>query len=84
MDIIIQQSRFRDGTRKITHITEVQGMEGDVIILQDLFRYKQQGVDQEGKIKGQFHPTGIRPKFMEQIEAAGFKLPPQVFESSFL
>ncbi len=84
VDIIIQQSRFRDGTRKITHITEVQGMEGDVIILQDLFRYKQQGVDQEGKIKGQFHPTGIRPKFMEQIEAAGFKLPPQVFESSFL
>ncbi|MTI83675.1 MAG: CpaF family protein [Firmicutes bacterium] len=83
VDLIIQQSRLRDGTRKITHITEVQGMEGDVIILQDLFTFQQQGVDADGMLQGEFQSTGIRPKFIDRIEAAGFKLPPSIFESAF-
>ncbi len=83
VDLIIQQSRLRDGTRKITHITEVQGMEGDVIILQDLFTFQQQGVDADGMLQGEFQSTGIRPKFIDRIEAAGFKLPPSIFEPAF-
>lgn len=79
IDLIVQQTRMRDGSRKITHITEVQGMEGDVIILQDLFVYDQTGVDAEGKVMGTFRPTGIRPKFMQKLEAQGIKIPLEVF-----
>lgn len=82
IDLIIQQSRMRDGTRKITHITEVQGMEGDIIVLQDIYVYKQEGVDSEGMIKGRFIATGIRPKFLGQLEAHGIILPPEVFAPS--
>lgn len=82
IDLIIHQSRLRDGSRKITHITEVQGMEGDVIILQDLFYFRQRGVNPNGTVVGEFQATGIRPKFIDRIEAAGFKLPPEVFEPS--
>ncbi|WP_018086679.1 CpaF family protein [Desulfurispora thermophila] len=82
IDLIIQQNRFRDGSRRITHITEVQGMEGDVIILQDLFVFKQTGVDENGKIKGIFQSTGIRPKFISKLEASGINLPPNVFSPS--
>lgn len=82
IDLIIHQSRLRDGSRKITHITEVQGMEGDVIILQDLFYFRQRGVNPDGTVVGEFQATGIRPKFIDRIEAAGFKLPPEVFEPS--
>ncbi|MFZ5591669.1 MAG: ATPase, T2SS/T4P/T4SS family [Bacillota bacterium] len=82
IDLIIQQNRFRDGSRRITHITEVQGMEGDVIILQDLFIFKQTGVDENGKIKGVFQSTGIRPKFISKLEASGINLPPNVFSPS--
>lgn len=71
IDLIIQQSRLRDGSRKITHITEVLGMEGDVIVLQDIFRYEQTGVDKNGKVQGYFRPTGIRPQFSERLAAAG-------------
>lgn len=79
VDIIVQQNRLRDGARKIVNITEVLGMEGDVIVLQDIFVYDQKGVDENGKIIGQFRPTGIRPKFISQIEAAGIKLPDDIF-----
>lgn len=79
VDLIIQQSRMRDGSRKITYITEVQNMEGDVIILQDLFRFVQTGVDDSGKILGDFVSTGIRPNFMEKIETNGIKIPPNLF-----
>lgn len=82
IDLIIHQSRLRDGSRRITHITEVQGMEGDVIILQDLFHFRQTGVDSKGTVLGEFQSTGIRPKFIDRIEAAGFKLPPRIFEPS--
>jgi len=78
VDLIIQQSRLKDGSRKITHITEVQGMEGDVIVLQDVFLFKEKGM-QDGKIIGSLEPTGIRPKFTPKLEARGFKLPPEMF-----
>jgi pilus assembly protein CpaF len=82
IDIIVQQSRLRDGTRKITHITEVQGMEGDIIVLQDIFIFDQEGFDENGKIRGSFRSTGIRPKFIGQLEAAGIQLPAIMFMDS--
>lgn len=83
IDLIIQQERMRDGTRKITHITEVQGMEGDVITLQDLFVYKQTGVDEQGKVTGRFTTTGIKPRFIDRFEAAGIKLRPDLFAGDY-
>ena len=82
IDLIIQQSRLRDGSRRITHITEVQGMEGEVVILQDLFNYRQTGIDEAGTIKGSFQSTGIRPKFIQQLESSGITLPPNIFSPS--
>lgn len=79
IDLIIQQSRLRDGSRKITYITEVQGMEGDVIVLQDLFCFEQDGLDDNGKLKGSFKTTGIRPKFLEKLETNGIKLDCSMF-----
>lgn len=79
MDLIIQTSRLRDGSRKVIAVTEVSGMEGDIVTLTDIFRFEQTGVDTDGKVLGELKPTGIRPLFMPRLEAAGFKLPPQVF-----
>lgn len=79
VDVIIQQSRLKDGSRKITNITEVQGMEGDVIVLQDIFAYRQTGVDEHGKIAGKLVPTGVRPKFYERLEMSGIHIPATVF-----
>ncbi|WP_409274352.1 ATPase, T2SS/T4P/T4SS family [Neobacillus sp. SCS-31] len=79
LDVIIQQSRLKDGSRKITNITEVQGMEGDVIVLQDIFVYQQTGVDSSGKYIGKLVPTGVRPKFYERLENSGIHIPPNVF-----
>jgi pilus assembly protein CpaF len=78
VDLIAQQERMRDGTRKITQITEVSGMEGDVITMTDIFVFEQTGME-NGKIVGRLRPTGLRPKFMEKIEAAGINLPPSIF-----
>jgi pilus assembly protein CpaF len=69
---------MRDGTRKITNITEVQGMEGEVITMSDIFVYEKQGVE-NGKVIGRLIPTGLRPKFIEKIEASGIRLPPSIF-----
>jgi pilus assembly protein CpaF len=82
VDLIVHQNRLKDGTRKIVNITEVQGMEGDVIVMQDIFVFEQSGVV-EGKIQGKLKPTGIRPKFVEKFETAGIHLPPNVFGSPF-
>jgi pilus assembly protein CpaF len=79
VDVIVQMSRMRDGTRKITAITEVAGMEGDVVVLSDIFKFNQSGVDAMGKILGQVKPTGIRPLFGPRLEAAGFKLGAEIF-----
>jgi pilus assembly protein CpaF len=82
VDLIVHQNRLKDGSRKIVAITEVQGMEGDVIVMQDIFVFEQTGIS-EGKIEGRLRPTGIRPKFVEKFEAAGIHLPPNVFGSPF-
>lgn len=81
IDVIVQQNRLRDGSRRITHVTEVLGMEGDVIVLQDIFRFEQIGVDQQGKALGAFRATGVRPHFMERLKAAGQDVPDEVFFS---
>jgi pilus assembly protein CpaF len=78
LDVIVQISRLKDGSRKITNITEVQGMEGDTVVLQDVFVFEQTAFI-DGKVQGRLRPTGIRPKFSEKFEAAGIKLPPSVF-----
>ena len=78
IQLIIHQDRMRDGTRKVTNITEVQGMEGEVITMSDIFIYEKQGVE-NGKVIGRLIPTGLRPKFIERIEAAGIRLPPSIF-----
>ena len=82
VDVIVQMSRMRDGTRKITAITEVAGMEGDVIVLSDIFKFDQTGVDAEGKVLGQAKPTGLRPLFGPRLEAAGFKLSADIFATT--
>ncbi|MFE8699613.1 CpaF family protein [Cytobacillus sp. FJAT-54145] len=79
VDVIIQQSRLKDGSRKIVNITEVQGLEGDVVVLQDIFVYKQEGVDTTGRIRGRLVPTGVRPKFYERLESSGIHIPASVF-----
>jgi pilus assembly protein CpaF len=78
IDMIVHQDRFRDGSRKVTHITDVQGMEGDIIVMQDIFAFEQAGIE-SGRVIGQLKPTGIRPKFMDKIDAAGIRLPANVF-----
>ncbi|MFD0696826.1 CpaF family protein [Paenibacillus sp. GCM10027628] len=79
IDLIIQQSRLKDGSRKITNITEVLGMEGDVIVLQDIFTFEQHGVDEHGKVIGKLIPTGVRPRFYDRLESSGIHIPASVF-----
>lgn len=78
IDLIIQQSRLMDGSRKITHIAEVQGMEGDVIILQDIYRYEQNGLDGRGRVKGEFVTTGIMPRFVQKLREKGINIPSDI------
>ncbi len=84
VDMIIQANRLQGGPRKVTSITEVIGMEGDVIIMQDIFRFKQLGIDQNGRAFGQFEATGVRPTFVPRLEAAGIKLPSNLFQERVL
>ncbi len=79
IDLILQQSRIRDGSRKITHITEVQGMEGDTIILQDLFRYVQDYIDEHGKSIGHYEASGLQPNFMDKFQMNGVEFPRALF-----
>lgn len=83
VDIIIQQSRLKDGSRKITYISEVLGMEGDTIVLQDLFRYHENGFSHDGKVQGEFVSTGIRPNCSERLEQYGIELPPSMFQGVY-
>jgi len=78
VDAVIQLNRMRDGTRKVINITEIQGMEGDVITMSEIFKFERAGYE-EGRIIGALRPTGLRPKFMEKIEASGIHLPPGIF-----
>lgn len=79
IDLIIQQSRIRDGSRKITYVTEVQKMEGDTIVLQDLFRYSQTRIDENGKSVGTFVSTGLQPGFLEKFQMNGVEIPASIF-----
>jgi pilus assembly protein CpaF len=79
VDLIIQQTRLRDGSRKVTAITEVIGMEGDTVVMSDIFKFEQTGVGPDNKIIGELKATGIRPNFSPRLEAAGFKLSGDLF-----
>jgi hypothetical protein len=79
VNLIIQQTRLSDGSRRITYITEVTGMQGDVISLQDIFVFKQEGMDKNRKIIGRFVPTGFVPKFVEEMEAKGMRVSRSLF-----
>lgn len=79
VDLIIQQTRLKDGSRKVTAITEVVGMEGETVVMTDIFKFEQTGVGENGKIIGELKPTGIRPIFGPRLEAAGFKLGAEIF-----
>jgi pilus assembly protein CpaF len=81
INVIIQVDRIPGGGRRVTHISELTGMEQDVIALQDIFSYRQQGVDATGKAFGQFEATGVRPKFMHKLEAASLVLPAHLFHA---
>ena len=81
LDLVIQSSRLTDGTRKITSVAEVVGMEGDVITLQEIFVFERKGIDKDGKIVGQHRSTGIRPKFSDRLEMAGIEVPENLFNS---
>ncbi len=78
LNLIVQLERMRDGTRRVVYVAEVQGMEGDVIVTQDIFKFEQTGV-KDGRIQGNLKSTGIRPKFVEKIESYGIFLPPSIF-----
>ncbi len=84
VDLIVQANRLQGGPRKITSITEVMNMEQDTIIMQDVFRFKQLGIDQNGRSYGQFEATGVRPTFVSRLEAAGIKLPTNLFQERVL
>jgi pilus assembly protein CpaF len=78
VDLVIHQDRMRDGSRKITSISEIQGMEGDVITMSEIYRFEQTGYE-NGKVIGRLRPTGLRPKFMYKLQEAGIMLPPSIF-----
>ena len=82
LDVIVQLSRMSDGSRKVMSVQEVNGMEGDVVTMQEIFKFEQTGVDQNGKVKGRFRATGIRPKFAEKFQAMGIQIPNELFDAT--
>jgi pilus assembly protein CpaF len=81
VQLFVQTSRFSDGTRRVTHITEVVGMEQDVSVLQDVFLFEKTGINESGKVTGRFRATGVRPRFYERLRASGTTLPMQTFQT---
>ncbi|MHB8087119.1 MAG: CpaF family protein [Anaerolineaceae bacterium] len=79
VDLVVQLSRLKDGSRRVTYITEVSGMEGDTVVMTDIFKFEQTGITEDGKIIGELKPSGIRPLFTPRLEANGFRLGPEVF-----
>jgi pilus assembly protein CpaF len=82
ISVVIQVSRLSDGTRKVTSVSEITGMEGDIITMQEIFAFKKHGVLETGEVLGEFGPTGVRPKFAEQLAVAGITLPATLFQST--
>src|SRR5271155_996034 len=81
IDLMVQVARFSDGTRRVTHVTEVTGMEGDLVTLQDIFVFEKKGITETGKVRGCFRATGIRPKFHERLASCGLVLPASLFQT---
>jgi pilus assembly protein CpaF len=81
VDLVVQQTRFSDGSRKIVNITEITGTEGDMVQMQDIFRYQQQGFDANGKVKGYFHATGRVPEFYEDLKSRGLSVDMSIFKT---
>jgi len=82
LDVIIQLSRLSDGSRKVVSVQEVTGMEGEVVTMQEVFTFEQTGIDKNGKVKGRFRATGIRPKFAEKFAAMGIQIPNELFDAT--
>jgi pilus assembly protein CpaF len=80
IQLVVQQTRLSDGSRKITSISEITGMEGDVITMQEIFLFEKMGITQDGKVIGRFRATGVRPKCCERLKASGIHLPADMFE----
>jgi len=82
VQVLVQAARLSDGSRRVVNITEVTGMEGETVTLQDIFVFEKRGVSAEGKVLGRFSATGIRPKFSDKLLAAGIRLAPDLFDQS--
>jgi pilus assembly protein CpaF len=81
IDLMIQVSRFSDGSRKMTHITELVGLEGDQVTMQDIFLFEKSGLAENGKVLGRFRATGVRPRFYEKLKTSGIQLPASLFQT---
>jgi pilus assembly protein CpaF len=79
IDLVVQASRLQGGARKVTAITEIVGMEQETVVMQDIYRYDKEGVDESGRAYGKFIASGVRPTFMTRLEAAGIRLPSSAF-----
>ncbi len=84
VDVIVQASRLQGGPRRVTHITEVVGMEQDTVVMQDIYRFNQEGIDENGKAFGHFECTGVRPTFMSRLESGGIRLPASAFRQRIM
>ncbi|MCA1572785.1 MAG: Flp pilus assembly complex ATPase component TadA, partial [Chloroflexi bacterium] len=84
IDVIIQVSRMADGTRRVTSISEIVGMEGDIITMQEIFTFERQGINEDGRVLGRYRATGIRPRFAERLRMAGIDLPTALFSNTEL
>jgi pilus assembly protein CpaF len=82
VDLFVQIARFSDGSRRVTHLTECVGMEGDQVTTQDIFVFEKAGVSEDGKVMGKFRPTGIRPRFYDKLRQAGIQLPASIFQTT--
>jgi pilus assembly protein CpaF len=80
LNLVVHLSRMSDGTRKIVQISEITGMEGPTIVMQDIFKFEKKGIGADGRVLGEFQPTGVRPWFMEKLKLSGFEVPPHIFE----
>jgi pilus assembly protein CpaF len=81
LDVVVQVTRLSDGTRKVTSVAEITGMEGEVVTMQDIFTFRKRGIKETGEVLGSFEPSGIRPKFSERLAVTGIHLPMTMFEA---
>jgi len=81
LNIVVQLVRLSDGTRKVVKLSEITGMEGNTIVMHDVFVFNQKGIDKEGRVVGEYRATGVRPLFAERFKVYGYDLPPDVFET---